>query len=73
MSNYRRFRFVKPLSVNEGSFRVNDEITILDNRIYFNGGMVMPTYHSLLRELVEYELETGFKYLREVPIPYNKV
>lgn len=73
MNDYRRYRFVKPLSVKEGNFRVNDEITILDGRIYFNGGMVMPTYYNLLSELIEYETNEGFNYLRQVPIPYNKI
>ena len=69
---YKRFRFVKELKLPEGTFKVGDEITIMGGRVWFNNGMVQPVYRDLLMDLVEYESNEGWNYLREVPIPYNK-
>lgn len=73
MDFYKRFRFVKELTIKEGTFPVGGEITVLNDKIYYNGGMVTPLYYSILHDLLEYEFNEGFKYLKEVPIPYNKV
>ena len=70
---YKRFKFVKPLTQPEGEFKVGDEITIMEERVWFNGGFVTPKYRELLMDLVEYESNEGWNYLREVPIPYNKL
>lgn len=70
---YKRFRFVKEFTQPEGTFKVGDEVTIYEGRVWFNGGMLQPTYRDLLMDLVEYESNEGWNYLREVPIPYNKV
>ena len=69
---YKRFRFVKELKQPEGTFKVGDEITIMEGRLWFNNGMVQPVYRDLLMDLVEYESNEGWNYLREIPIPYNK-
>lgn len=70
---YRRFKVVKEFSDKDGVIPVGSEITILNDRIYFNGGMISPAYYGLLYDLVEYEINEGFNYLREVAIPYNKI
>lgn len=69
---YKRFKFVKELKQPEGTFKVGDEITIMENRVYYNGGMVQPRFVNLLMDLVEYESNEGWNYLKEIPIPYNK-
>ena len=73
MNDYRRFRFVKNLTVEEGTFLAGSEITIMGNRIYYNGGMIQPAYYDLFYDLIEYETNEGFNYLREIPIPINKI
>lgn len=73
MNNYRRFKFVKNLTVEEGTFLAGSEITVMGNRIYYNGGMIQPTYYDLFYDLIEYETNEGFNYLREIPIPVNKI
>ena len=73
MNNYRRFKFVKPLKVKEGEFPIGAEITVLGNRLYYNGGMLHTQYYSLILDLLEYEAIKGPQYLREIPIPYNKL
>lgn len=70
---YKRFKIVKEFKQPEGALKVGDEITVMESRVYYNGGMVKPAYRDLLLDLVEYELNEGFIYLREIPIPYNKV
>ena len=69
---YKRFRFVKELKQPEGTFKVGDEITIMEGRVWFNNGMVQPVYRDLLMDLVEYESNEGRNYLSEIPIQYNK-
>lgn len=69
---YKRFRLVKPLKVKEGTLLTGAEITIMNDKIFYNGGVVEPAYYNLLADLVEYEMNEGFNYLREIPIPYNK-
>ena len=69
---YKRFKFVKELKQPEGTFLVGDEITIMEGRVWYNNGMVQPIYVDLLMDLVEYESNEGWNYLREIPIPYNK-
>ena len=73
MNNYRRFKFVKNLTVEEGTFLAGSEITVMGNRIYYNGGMIQPTYYDIFYDLIEYETNEGFNYLREIPIPVNKI
>lgn len=70
---YKRFKFVKELKQPEGTFKEGDEVTIMEGRVWYNNGMVQPTYRDLLMDLVEYESINGWNYLREIPIPYNKV
>lgn len=69
---YKRFRFVKGFKQPEGTFKAGDEITIMEDRVWYNGGMVEPAYANLLMDLVEYESNEGWNYLREIPIPFNK-
>ena len=52
---YKRFRFVKELKQPEGTFKVGDEITIMEGRVWFNNGMVQPIYRVLLMDMVKYE------------------
>lgn len=70
---YKRFKFVKDLTIKEGTFKKGDEITILENHVYYNGGMTQPYYSDLLMDLIEFETnERNGEYLKEIPIPYNK-
>lgn len=70
---YKRFKFVKDFTQPEGTCKAGDEITIMEGRVWFNSGMVSPTYRDLFMDLVEYESNEGWNYLREIPIPYNKI
>ena len=70
---YKRYKFVKELTVEEGTFPIGAEITIMGNRIYYNGGQIQPQFYDLFYDLIEYETNEGFNYLREIPIPYNKI
>lgn len=70
---YKRFKFVKEFKQPEGVLKVNDEVTVMEDKVFYNGGMVQPNYRDLLLDLIEYESNEGWNYLREIPIPYNKV
>ena len=54
-------------------FKKGDEITIMENRVWYNGSMMQPYFSELLMDLVEYESDKGWDCLCEVPIPYNNV
>lgn len=70
---YKRFKFVKEMTRPEGTFKAGDEITIMEGRVWYNNGLVQPSYAELMMDLVEYESNEGWNYLLEIPIPYNKV
>lgn len=59
----------------EGAIPEGSEITVLDERqdaIYFNGGMVAPSYQRLLLNFIKND-KLRNEYLREEYIPYNKL
>ena len=69
---YKRWRLVKPFTCEYGTLPVGSEITILKEAIYFNGGMVNPLFYNFFRDFINHEVKEP-NYLKEVPIPYNKV
>jgi hypothetical protein len=72
MNGYHRFRLVQEYTCELGTLPYGSEIDILGDRIMFNGGMVEPQYYGILATLVT-DKELSKKYVREVPIPYNKI
>lgn len=69
----KRYKIVKELKVKEGTLHAGSEITLVGNRLFYNGGMVEPVFYNLLMDLIEYENVKGHKYLKEIPIPFNKI
>lgn len=72
MNSYRRFRFVKPFECQYGKLKAGDEITIMNERLFFNGGIIELQFYNFFMKLIYDEIKNGFNYLKEVPIPYNK-
>lgn len=72
MQQYRRFKFVKPFVDHGEVVPAGSELTLMGDRVFFNGGQIMPGLHSLFYNLIMQEIKKPY-YLREVPIPYNKV
>lgn len=70
---HKRFVFVKDFSSKDGNFKKGDTVTIINEHIFVNEMMVVPSSYFLLFDLIEYELNEGFKYLKELPILFNKV
>lgn len=70
---YKKYKFVKPLKVKEGEFPIGATITYMNGRIFYNDGLIQPAFYDLFADLIEYETNEGFNYLREIPIPYNKL
>lgn len=70
---HRKFRVVKPIELKDGTIPVGSTVTIINEAIYFNDGMLHTAFYELFHDLIENEVQNGFKYLREIPIPYNKL
>ena len=69
---YRSFKFIRPYKSVEGTIEPGNEIRVLNGTIYYNGGMLHPGFYEEFRTLIEKEMIKPH-YLKEVPIPYNKV
>ena len=72
---YKRFIVIKDVGVEgiEQPIKKGSELTIMNDTIYFNGGMVDSMFYHIFSYLIDQELLYGFYFLKEVPIPYNKV
>lgn len=70
--NYRRFKLIQDYTCSDGTLMAGSDIDVLGDRIMFNGGMIQPQYYDVLRELIT-NPELSKKYVREVPVPYNKI
>lgn len=72
MRYYKRYLVVKELKKSDSEkLRVGDEIRVMGDMIFYNGGMVTPEAYSFLSWLINRE-KTQPEYLREAPVPYNK-
>ena len=69
---YKRFRFIKPYKTFDGIIPVGGELTVMNATIYYNGGMLEPSFYDEFKDLIQKEMKKPF-YLREVHIPYNKI
>lgn len=69
---YKRFKFVKPFTDQGETIPVGMELTLMGDRVFCNGGQIMPGLHDLFYNLIMSEIKKPH-YLREIPIPYNKV
>lgn len=72
MDTYRRFRLIQDYTCECGTLMTGSDIDVLGDRIMFNGGMIEPQYYGILRNLIT-DPELSKKYVREVPVPYNKI
>lgn len=73
MKNYIRFKFVKELVKSDNErIPVDSELTVLNDTIYFNGGMITPVNYYYFKKLIEDEMKNP-NYLKEIPIPVNKL
>lgn len=70
--NYRRFKLIQDYTCSDGTLVAGSDIDVLGDRIMFNGGMIQPQYYNVLKELIT-NPELSKKYIREVPVPYNKI
>ena len=70
--NYRRFKLIQDYTCSDGTLVAGSDIDVLGDRIMFNGGMIQPQYYEVLRELITNK-ELSSKYVREVPVLYNKL
>ena len=71
---YKKFIFIRPFTFEGQTLPQNTEVTVVNDKIYVNGGQIPPSYYSLFEELIEEYLSGKNKdLLREIVIPYNKI
>lgn len=49
---YRKFRFKKEFNCPDGTIHEGSEIVLINDSMYFDGGMVNPAYRSVLMEII---------------------
>lgn len=69
---YKRFRFIREYKDFDGTIPVGAELTVNEGTIYYNGGMIEPSFYNQFKNLIIQETKRPH-YLKEVPIPYNKL
>lgn len=68
----KKYVFIKDYNCQYGTLRTGDEIITFRDNVYFNGGMVMPGYRSVLLNIINND-ELRNQYLQRVQIIHNKV
>ena len=64
--------FVKPYTCDMGTIEEGSTIREVRQTIYFNGGMVLPAYAKVLRDIINNK-DVCDEYLKKVEIIKNKV
>ena len=49
---YRKFKFKKEFTCPDGTISEGSEIVLIDDRMYFNGGMVNPVFYDEMMEII---------------------
>lgn len=62
---YRKFRFKKDFVCSEGTIREGSEIVLINDRMYFEGGMVNPAYYGDLMHIIS-DPKLNKEYLKEM-------
>lgn len=71
---HKKFIFIRPFTFEGQTLQTNTELTVVNDKIYINGGQITPTYYHLFQDIVEDYLSGRDKSLiREITILYNKV
>lgn len=71
---YKRFVLIKPLQINEDTLQQGTQIDVVNDKIYVNGGQIMPSFYIMFEKIVEdYVSGRDKSLIREVNIPYNKI
>ena len=72
MARYRRFKLIRDYTCPDGTLQAGSDIDLLGDRLLYNGGMIEPQYYDVLMNLITDE-KLSKTYIKEVPIPYNKI
>lgn len=71
---YKKFIFIRPFTFEGQTLPQNTEISVVNDKIYVNGGQIPPSFYRLFEEIIEEYLSGKDKSLiKEVIIPYNKI
>lgn len=71
---YKKFVFIRDFECPFGIIKSGSTLSILKNIIYFNDGQITPVHYDIFYNLINDEINTNsHKFLKEIPIPYNKL
>ncbi|MCD8208284.1 MAG: hypothetical protein LUD72_10140 [Bacteroidales bacterium] len=65
----KRYIVTKNLEQPEGVLKKGTIITVINGRFFVNDVVVEPVFYNLLHDLIEYETNEGFNYIKEIPLP----
>lgn len=68
----KRYKFIKPYQSIDGTIPVGKQLDVVGENIFFEGWMIEPSFYEEFKQLILREAKKPH-YLRQVPIPYNKV
>lgn len=68
----KRYVFLKDYKTQEGTIKQGSEVTLFRGFVYLDGGMLMPSYKSLIMNIINND-KLRDEYLKEVQIIANKV
>lgn len=68
----KKYVFIKSFCTKEGVIPIGTEIILFRGNVYMNGGMLYPSYKSLILNLIKNK-ELKDEYLEEFKIINNKI
>lgn len=69
---HQTFIFKRTYTCQYGKIKSGTELSIVNDTIYINSGMIEPAYYRIFRTLIDND-ELRNLYLVEKPMVYNKV
>lgn len=67
---HKKYRFIKDLVKPDVVYKKEDTLTVINNNLFYNDMMISPAFYEELMNLIDFETNNGWNYLREVKIEY---
>lgn len=67
-----KYTFVKDWLYDGKPIKAGNTIYITHGCVYFNGGLLAPSFQGIFMNLINHEKRNGFNYLKPEQLIYNK-